>query len=78
MKHPEGSQAQFGNRVRILLNLPRSAFPRMLREENPRSAAHWDNGGFDRLRAFIEAPDPVQDALWRAVLDYEGKDQSNG
>ena len=30
-----------------------------------------------RLLAFIRAPDAVRQAIWQAVLDYEGKDDSS-
>ena len=68
-----GSLRQFHNRVRIIMNLPSEAFPPHLRADNPTSAGMWVRGGFDRIKAFIHAPDAVADAIWAAMLEYEGE-----
>ena len=71
--HPDGTLDQFDNRMRIMLTgLDRDAFPPALRDANPLCARLWDNEGADRLLAFIRAPDAVQQAIWAALLEYEG------
>ena len=67
-------QRTFSNRLRILIwSLPKDAYPEGEREDNPLSAANWDKSGTHRITAFIQASDNVADAIWQAVLEYEGE-----
>ena len=67
---------KFDNRMRIVMNLPHDVWPEgERRDANPHSYGLWMKGGVDRLAAFIWAPDKVQRALWKAVLDYEQRAQ---